>query len=187
MSNKEIAVLLPVYNYQTGLEKTLESMRSEKDLFDIVLVDDGSTPPVDLTKFNDIKIILVRHDKNLGIVKALNTGMQYIFDKGYKFIAFINSGDISINNRFRKEQDFLNNNPEVGLVSSWYRLIDNNEKPFLVISRKQKEDSEIRKYIYYENIICEPSVMLRADSAKKTGLFLEEFSYATDYEYCFAL
>jgi len=39
-----VALLIPVYNNQDGLERSLASLTGEVPL-DIVVVDDGSTPP----------------------------------------------------------------------------------------------------------------------------------------------
>jgi glycosyltransferase involved in cell wall biosynthesis len=41
-----IAVLIPVYNEGGHLRETLESLRTQSVPFTVVLVDDGSTPPL---------------------------------------------------------------------------------------------------------------------------------------------
>jgi cellulose synthase/poly-beta-1,6-N-acetylglucosamine synthase-like glycosyltransferase len=44
-----LAVLIPAYNAGPDLAVTLASLDSEEGEFDVVVVDDGSVPPVDLS------------------------------------------------------------------------------------------------------------------------------------------
>src|SRR5678815_4853209 len=63
-----IAVLIPVYNEGGRLHDTLESLRAQSVAFTAVLVDDGSTPPLQLdASAYEFPIVVHRMPKNGGI------------------------------------------------------------------------------------------------------------------------
>ena len=42
----DIAVLIPVYRNQAGLNRSLASLAAAEGAFDVVIVDDGSADPI---------------------------------------------------------------------------------------------------------------------------------------------
>ena len=64
-----IAVLIPVYNDQEGLNRTLKSLENEvEEQVDVVVVDDGSLIPMTTySKISIHNIKLVRAEENIGI------------------------------------------------------------------------------------------------------------------------
>ena len=104
-----IAVLIPVYNDQEGLNRTLKSLENEvEEQVDVVVVDDGSLIPMTTySKISIHNIKLVRAEENIGIEATLNMGVKYILDEGYEFIARIDAGDEILHNRFSKQVSYL--------------------------------------------------------------------------------
>lgn len=75
-----ISVIIPVYNVQKYLHRCLDSVRKQtyKNL-EIILVDDGSTDksPLICDRFaQKDKRIKVIHQKNAGVDRARNAGIQ---------------------------------------------------------------------------------------------------------------
>ena len=82
MSNYNFSLVLPIFNEQDVVEYALDEIiklnKEDNNLFEIVIVDDGSN---DLTKeklenfSNKNHVNLIRHEKNYGYGKALKTGI----------------------------------------------------------------------------------------------------------------
>ena len=80
MESKIISVVIPVYNQEKYIERCLRSIINqniEKNLYEIVVVNDGSTDNTlkILKKYSDT-IILINHENNKGLPSALNKGIQ---------------------------------------------------------------------------------------------------------------
>ncbi|HEX6344824.1 glycosyltransferase [Umezawaea sp.] len=75
-----VSVVIPAHNRSTALRNGLRSLRTQtlaRDAFEVVVVDDGSEPPLsgevsDLVDGDHVR--LVRHDSALGAGAARNTG-----------------------------------------------------------------------------------------------------------------
>jgi polyprenyl-phospho-N-acetylgalactosaminyl synthase len=81
-----IAVLMPVFNEEGRLARTLEELRAaaEQTSVTVFLVDDGSMPPIDETGVraaaDGMRIIVARHAANLGQGAALETARRLALD-----------------------------------------------------------------------------------------------------------
>jgi hypothetical protein len=75
-----VSVVLPTYNRADVLERVLPSYLSQDGVEEVLIVDDGSEPPVDETLSepfsDDARIRVVRHPRSLGLPAARNTGIQ---------------------------------------------------------------------------------------------------------------
>ena len=71
----DIVSVIPAYNDQEGLETTLQSL-DRFGLAMIVVVDDGSEPPLKIPFDISTPFKMIRHDKNMGAAAARNTGVS---------------------------------------------------------------------------------------------------------------
>jgi len=180
---KPIALLITVYNNQSGLEKTLLSLIPDSALMDIVIVDDGSALPVDLSKFSELSIHLIRLPNNLGIETAANMGLEYLYGCHYEFLARIDAGDVALNHRFSKQLAFLRENPAIGIVGSRINVVNTHGN--LVFSTYHPiKDREIRNAMCFSNILHHPTLMVRTDVMKKIGFYSPRFFATGDYDLC---
>jgi len=81
-------VVIPVYNAGEFLPETLASVEQQtldKELFEVIVVDDGSTDGPTLTLLDDMRngmhlpgvaTTVLRHDKNRSLAEARNTGVR---------------------------------------------------------------------------------------------------------------
>jgi len=85
------AILIPVFNEEKSIRRVLESLNNYRGEFDIVVVDDGS---YDRTSeiLSDFDVIRIRHCVNSGYGAALQTGLRYLYDRGYDY-AVLFDGD----------------------------------------------------------------------------------------------
>ena len=62
----DVAVLMPAFNGQADVERTLASFR-ETSAVHVLIVDDGSTPPIVAPAIEGMKVEILRMPKNGGI------------------------------------------------------------------------------------------------------------------------
>ncbi len=76
-----VSVIIPTYNRAHYLQESIESVLAQKyKPIELIIVDDGSTDdtPQLLEKYaKHPEIIILRHDTNMGISAARNTGCEY--------------------------------------------------------------------------------------------------------------
>jgi len=179
---KPIALLITAYNRQEKLERTLASLEPELHLLDIILVDDGSDPPINIDIFSHYPIHLIRLPENRGIVGALNAGLEYIYSTDYEYIARLDSDDVVINQRFTKQLAFLREHRDIGLVGSHFYVVNSNGD-ILSHSVRPLEDKNIRKAMHLGCVLGHTTLMMRTDIARKNGFYDRSYKVAQDYEY----
>ncbi len=77
------AILIPVFNEELSIKTVLDSLSNLKDRFDILVVDDGSydhTPEI----IGSYNVTVLRHCINSGYGAAIQTGLRYLYEKGYE-------------------------------------------------------------------------------------------------------
>ena len=128
-----ISVVMPVYNTEIPLLKdAVESILGQtfRD-FEFLIVDDGAPEEVKeyLAGIADPRVRIIRNPGNIGITRSLNVGFGEA--KG-KYVARMDSDDISLPERFEKQLAFMEDNPDVIVCGA---LTVDYEKP----SRKRPE------------------------------------------------
>ena len=126
-----VSVIIPAYNAEMFLEKTLDSVLAQtyKNI-EVLVVDDGSQDRtaeiVERVAQRDHRVILLRQS-NAGVAAARNLAVQK--SKG-EFIAPIDADDIWFPQNIEKQvQYMLQSSPLVGLVYAWSADIDENDLP----------------------------------------------------------
>jgi len=181
-----VALLIPVYNNQDGLERSLASLTGEVPL-DIVVVDDGSTPPIRLPEVPPPhRAFLLRLEENKGIEHALNHGLGWILERGYEYVARLDVGDIPLPGRFLRQMEFLEENPEYALVGGQVQFVGLDGKE-VFRERFPTEDAQIRRIMHARNCFIHPAVMVRAWALKEVGLYSDRYKAVEDFELFFRI
>jgi len=180
MKSPLVSVLMTVYNSEKYLKSSIKSILKQSfKKWELVIVDDFSTDKsrkiLRKIKNNKIKVFLL--NKHIGRTNALNYGLKKT--KG-KYIAILDSDDMSCANRFYVQHKFLNENKKINMIAARVRLIDENGKT-VGFHPSIKEIKDFNKIIFYKNIIAHSSVMFRKDFLKKTGIYPKNLKWAQDY------
>ena len=92
--NHSIAIVVPAYNEETQIERTVRTMPDYVDK--IIVVDDKSKDRtaeiVEKLESEDDRVILIRHEKNGGVGKAIGTGYIWCRENDID-IAVVMAGD----------------------------------------------------------------------------------------------
>lgn len=164
MKNKPlVTIIIPAYNTGKYLEDCLSSVckQTYKNI-EIIVVNDGSSDNsgeiIDNYSRRHTNISVVTNKKPSGSGEvASNGGIKLA--KG-KYIAIMDSDDISLPNRIEKEVDFLEKHLDYFLVSTSAEVIDENglRINFLDVGMGYKS---LFKKMYLSNSIINSSVMFR--------------------------
>ncbi|MEY8241317.1 MAG: glycosyltransferase [Cycloclasticus sp.] len=178
---------MPVYNNLEGLLTSLASInKSIVDGFnvDVIIVDDGSSPKITLPAELDFSfgVVSLKQAVNSGIVAAMNAGLEYILEHNYHFIARLDAGDTVTSDRFIVQIDVFNEDSDVYLVGSYASFVDMLGNPVYTYE-PPVSDTEIRKAMHYNNALCHPAVMFRAEGVIELGDYSKDYPHAEDYEY----
>jgi len=179
----DIVVLIPHYNNPEGLKRSLISVSKSVIPVDVLVVDDGSDVPIEQEQLRQVypSTIVLRLPTNEGIEHALNRGLKYICERQpYKYVARLDADDICSSDRFVKQREFLNDNPEVFLLGSWALFVDHSGKPLWRFCPPADHKS-IRKKMFINNMFCHPTVMCRLEIFKQVGFYSTEHPSAEDF------
>ena len=183
----KISVVLPAHNEHELLDQAVQSIlrQTEGDL-ELIVVDDGSTDGtgelLDRLAIQDTRVKPVRQE-HAGIVTALNRGLERA--RG-TYIARMDADDLSHPDRFRRQAEFLDRNPEVGLVGCGVEYLgdaDDNRGLALFVewTNSLVTSEDIDLYRFVESPFIHPSVMFRRELAEQFGAY-RDGDYPEDYE-----
>ena len=97
-----------------------------------------------------------------------------------KYIARMDSDDVSDPARLEQQVSFMNLNPKVIILGSAYKLIDESGNYHGLVTPPMS-NSEIRNKLFYKNPLCHPSVMMRTKVVQELGGYLGG-KYAEDFD-----
>jgi len=180
----KLAILIPVYRNQRGLERSLDSLARAAEAFDIVVVDDGSPVPIYVpARFasSSKSLSLLRLGTNRGIAGALNHGLRSVLGHGYSYVGRLDAGDVISPLRFAKQVSYLEANPECAVVSSYVDFVDDAQR-LLFRHRAPCQHPQIRRALHLNNCVMHPGATIRASAFEESGLYREDVLGAEDYE-----
>lgn len=178
----EVCVLIPAWKDQAGLDRTLEALGREAFAFDVVVVDDGSPEPMACpARAGAHAVTLERLPRNRGIEHALNVGLRLILERGYRYTARLDCGDRPMPGRLARQAAFLDERPEVGVVGTWARCVD-DAGAYLFTLRLPAEDAAIRRRQRYVPGLLHPTVMIRVEALREVGFYSDRYRTAEDYD-----
>lgn len=158
-----VSVVMSCYNSEKYLKEAIDSILNQSyKNFEFIIWNDGSKDSSEdiIKEYTDSRIRYFFHE-NTGLGTALNLACKEA--KG-KYIARMDSDDISLPTRLEEEVDYLENHENVVLLSCLAELMDDNGN-FLGYGLPYSTPKIIKKH---PGLIYHPGVMMRADAYKKT-------------------
>lgn len=158
-----VTVLMPVYNGQAYLARTIESLLGQtwRD-FELLALDDGSSDGtwsiLERYAAADPRVRPVRNPANLGQPRTQNRGLELA--RG-ELIARNDADDVSAPDRLARQVAFMDAHPEVVLLGCQVRLIDEQDRPLGEAAPYPLTDAGIRALMLAAIAFCGPAVMFR--------------------------
>lgn len=179
--------MLPCYNAAKTLNETLESLavQSLRD-FEVIAVDDGSTDDtghiLDAWRKKDTRFKLITQPHS-GVITASNAGM---LASVAKYIARMDADDRAHPQRLEQQVAFLAANPDYALVSSLVEAFPAEDvgggfQVYIEWLNTLVTDEQIKREIFVESPLPNPSVMFRREWLLKMGGYIEN-GFPEDYD-----
>ncbi len=177
----DISILMSVYKSEKPafLDRALQSVWDDQSVKPdkIVLVQDGSVGDELSEVLNQWEkklgddLCLLKNDINIGLTKSLIKGLSQITTK---YVARMDSDDISLSDRFQKQLAFLEENPNISVVGcDIQEFSERNDN--MGVRRYPRTTKDAIKTIYKANPLAHPAVMMRM------SMFREGISYNPNY------
>lgn len=175
--DEKATVLMPVYNSEEHLAGSIQSILNQtyKD-FKFVIIDDGSTDNSAeiILRFDDSRIIYLKNEINLGIVKTLNKGIDYI---NSEYIIRMDADDIAHAERLEKQIDYMDKNTGCAVAGTSVNVFQNDS------TKKKKRlvntsSEQIRSELFFNTPLLHPTVIIRTSVLKK-----EKYRYRLKYKH----
>jgi glycosyltransferase involved in cell wall biosynthesis len=176
-----VSWVMCVHEFQDFLVPAIESCLNQTfSDFELVIVVNGEQSEYLFNRLRDLysknpKVILVKSDFKY-LNENLNIGIQH---SSGKYIARMDSDDISFKNRLEVQVNYLNNNQSVGLVASNYE--DFSDNGFEKNDNRTHLKKVVLRDLIFRNPICHPTVMFRKSVLLDLGGYLGGL-YAEDYD-----
>lgn len=174
-----VSILMPVYNTALYLREAMDSMLSQTFTdFELIVLNDCSSDNAEeiLDTYDDPRIVRYKGEKNEGLSNVLNVGIDMA--RG-KYIARMDSDDVSLPNRLQVQMDYLEAHPEIDLVSVGMQLFGAKEEVWI----REKDPEKVKITALFYSPVLHASSVWRKDSFERHGLrFLQEMVPAEDYD-----
>lgn len=174
---------MSVHNDRRYVQAAAESiLRQSFEDFEFLVFDDGSTDGSGefLAGLVDPRIRLVRNERNLGLTRSLNRGLNFAAGE---FVARMDADDLAMPQRLAKQVEFLDAHPSVGVIGSARTLIDDAGGVVVPLAPAPETDLQIRWKCLLGNPFVHPSVMIRRGVLETHRLrYDESYRTAQDYE-----
>jgi glycosyltransferase involved in cell wall biosynthesis len=182
MSNTPlVSVITTVYNGEQYLTQAIESIqRQSLTELEYVIVDDGSddrTPDILAGAQADPRLKVISQPR-IGRAKALNVAWR---QAGGAYIANLDVDDLAEPNRLETQLRFLEQHPEVGLVGTACKILD-EQTGTVRLRRLMQTDEELRRALIRHNPFVHSSVMMPRRVLEAVGGYNEMFPVSIDHE-----
>ena len=180
IQNPLISIIIPAYNAENFITKTLDSVLAQTyKNYELIVVDDGSSDKtaevVDkYLKKNDMRGLCIRQ-QNKKIAGARNTGIRAASGS---WIALLDHDDLWFPQKLQSVVEAISLNQNVDLVC--HSLIVKSSGKSLGILRCQFPDRNLSEWLLFKCRSFPPSAtVFKKEAAKKIGLFCENPNYDT--------
>lgn len=174
-----VSILFPIYNTASFLKESIDSILCQTYTdFELIALDDCSPDNAKeiLEEYDDPRIVRYRGERNQGLANVLNVGMNMA--RG-KYVARMDSDDISLPNRLEVQIKYLKEHPDIDLCSCGMELFGARSEIWV----RESDPEKIKITALHHSPILHASSVWRKESFDKFGLrFRQDMVPAEDYD-----
>lgn len=177
-----VSVVMSVYNGARFLQEAIDSIVHQTfEDWELIVVDDCSTDDTAAilaqVQERDNRIRVHRLPANVGATKALNKGAQMA--RG-NLIARMDADDVSLPARLETQVRYLEAHPEIAVVGSWVRRLDENGAVG-ALRHYPTNPALVAWSFFFFNALAHPTVMMRRSALDMERVYDPEYRLAQDY------
>ncbi len=175
-----VSIILPVYGRRQFLGPSIRSVLEQSYRNnELIVVDDGSSESLEESVQCFAPGARYIRQAHAGVAAARNRGLK---ETRGELIAFQDSDDVWHPRKLSTQVAFLNSNPDVGVVYTAKRAID--EAGRVVGGQwKQLHSGYVTEPLFREVFVIMPSVVMRRSVAESVGAFDTSLKINSDYQY----
>ena len=176
-----VSVIMPVYNGERYLAEAIESILAQTFTdFELIIVDDGSRDRSleiirDFEK-RDERISVIQRETNRGEGDARNSGVAA---SNGQYIANMDCDVVSLPERLEKQVEYMQANPEIGLLGTRARIVDADLSPRSYFD-VPPEHALIVIRLFVGGPLVHPAVMVRRNCLETADGYDPAFTCAAD-------
>lgn len=182
MNKPLVSVVLVACNVDRFLAESIESILCQTfSDFEFIIVDYGSTDSSKgiVTHYAERDPRVRQHDiPHCGLAEARNAAC---FLAQGKYIAVMDADDVAVPERLMRQVNFMEKNPEVGVVGGAVEWINAAGKA-LVTYGNPAGDREIQSALLERCPLWQPTALMRRDAFMDVGGYRPPFAPAEDYD-----
>ncbi len=181
VTSPRVSVIVPVHNVERYIGAAIDSLLEQTYTdFEVVVVDDGSQDrTVEIVQnYEDPRVRLVRHARNMGVAQARNTGLEC--SRG-ELIALLDGDDIALPDRLERQVSALDAAPEIGMVGCYSEGIDEAGILIGVVWKRPVSSDGTEIGLLFRNTLGGSPVMFRRSAIPENGY--RQFPVAEDYDF----
>ena len=170
---------MPVYKTAPYLCEALDSILSQTFTdYELIVLNDCSPDNADeiLDTYSDPRIVRYKGEKNVGLSNILNVGIGMAQGK---YIARMDSDDLSLPERLQIQVDYLESHPDIDLVSVGMRLFGAKDEVWV----REPNPDKVKINALFHSPILHASSMWRRARFEDNGLrFRQDMVPSEDYD-----
>jgi len=192
-----ISVVIPVYNTARYLGDCIQSVFAQPEVAEAIFIDDGSKDnslevchQLAAQYPGKIKVLTHHNGENLGSAAARNVG---ILAASQPFVAFIDSDDFFLEDRFKLTQQIFEQNPDIDGVyegvknhyeafAKSFSKLDIYGVPLLHMVKKRVSPEDLLQQLLDDkiNFFLLQGLCVKRTIFEKSGLFDPDFRHGQD-------
>ncbi len=179
--NPSLAVFMSVFNGAEYLHSAITSILNQTyEQFVFYITDDGSTDASGkiIAEYNDERILLIKHEKNEGLIKSLNNMLKQAQEE---IIVRMDADDISAPRRIERIADEFRDG-QVAWVNSKVRLMNKKGELTADTLESRIQEKYYLPYLPYSNFFAHGSAAYRRKTVLELGGYNSNALHVEDYE-----
>jgi len=177
----KLSIVMSCYNAEGTLRRAINSILNQTfSAFEFIIIDDASTDQTKaiLDEFAaiDSRIQLVQNQINQGLSYSLNKSIK---TAKTPFIARMDADDYAYPDRMLKQYEFLQAHPQVDILGSAVRYIDQDGRQLKNVTLPSKH-SDIIKRVFKKTLVLHPTIMLKKEVYDNYGYYNPNLRWAED-------
>jgi len=175
-ANPKVSIVLPTYNGSKYIRQSIDSCLNQTyQNIELITVDDCSadnTPDI-INSYKDERIKYIRHQKNMGLPGALNTGFA---NSTGEYLSWTSDDNFYAPEAIEKMLEVLRSKNGDFVYSDYYEFIDENKEDLKLVNLPDKpsleKDNFIRACFLYRRRVFEAVGNFDTD-----GMLIEDYDY----------
>lgn len=178
----KISVIIPVYNGEKTIERTIQSVLHQTFTdFELLIINDGSQD-------RTIEIIQSMTDPRIKLYSYSNAGLAASRNRGIElatgqFLTFLDADDLWTSDKLELQLQALETHPEAGVAYSWTNYIDESDQ-FVRKGLHTTVNGDVLSELFIQNFLENGSnALMRRQTVEKVGYFDTSLSAAEDWDF----